>query len=45
MPITDSWVDNDCFMMPIGKLIQRGVPQGYMIGVGFFLFTLMMHNI
>jgi DHA2 family multidrug resistance protein len=24
------------FMMPIiGKLIQRGVPQGYMIGVGF----------
>jgi hypothetical protein len=27
--IIDSWVDNDCFMMPIiGKLIQRGVPQG-----------------
>ncbi|WP_035673290.1 MDR family MFS transporter [Flavobacterium sp. 83] len=35
-------------MMPIiGKLIQRGVPQGYMVGVGFlifFFFTLMMHN-
>jgi DHA2 family multidrug resistance protein len=27
------------FMMPIiGKLIQRGVPQGYMIGVGFLVF-------
>jgi len=36
------------FMMPIvGKLIQRGVPQTYMVAVGFlifFLFTLMMHN-
>ena len=36
------------FMMPIiGKLIQRGVPQGYMIGLGFlifFFFTLMMRN-
>lgn len=36
------------FMMPIiGKLIQRGVPQGYMVGVGFlvfFFFTFMMHN-
>lgn len=36
------------FMMPIiGKLIQRGIPQGYMVGVGFlifFFFTLMMHN-
>ena len=36
------------FMMPIiGKLIQRGVPQGYMVGLGFlvfFLFTFMMHN-
>ena len=36
------------FMMPIiGKLIQRGVPQGYMVGVGFlifFFFTLMMYN-
>jgi len=35
-------------MMPIiGKLIQRGIPQGYMVGVGFlifFFFTLMMHN-
>jgi DHA2 family multidrug resistance protein len=28
-------------MMPIiGKLIQRGVPQGYMIGVGFLVFFL-----
>ncbi|EIA08338.1 MDR family MFS transporter [Flavobacterium frigoris] len=36
------------FMMPIiGKLIQKGVPQGYMIALGFlifFLFTLMMRN-
>ena len=36
------------FMMPIiGKLIQRGVPQGYMVGVGFlifFFFTFMMYN-
>ena len=37
------------FMMPIiGNLIQRGVPQAYMVGVGFavfFLFTFWMHNI
>lgn len=37
------------FMMPIiGKLIQRGVPQGYMVAVGFFvffIFTFWMHNI
>ncbi|WP_026977504.1 MDR family MFS transporter [Flavobacterium tegetincola] len=37
------------FMMPIiGKLIQRGVPQGYMVAVGFFvffLFTFWMRNI
>lgn len=37
------------FMMPIiGKLIQRGVPQGYMVAVGFFVFfvfTFWMHNI
>lgn len=36
------------FMMPIiGKLIQKGVPQGYMVAIGFlifFFFTLMMHN-
>ncbi len=36
------------FMMPIvGKLIQRGVPQTYLVAVGFFiffLFTLMMYN-
>jgi MFS transporter, DHA2 family, multidrug resistance protein len=36
------------FMMPIvGKLIQRGIPQGYMVAVGFlifFFFTLMMYN-
>ena len=36
------------FMMPfIGKMIQKGVPQGYMVGVGFvifFLFTFMMRN-
>jgi DHA2 family multidrug resistance protein len=36
------------FMMPIiGKLIQRGVPQGYMVSAGFlvfFIFTFMMHN-
>ncbi|MDR6967796.1 DHA2 family multidrug resistance protein [Flavobacterium arsenatis] len=37
------------FMMPIiGKLIQRGVPQGYMVAAGFlvfFVFTFWMHNI
>ncbi|MFY0482224.1 DHA2 family efflux MFS transporter permease subunit [Flavobacterium sp. PLA-1-15] len=37
------------FMMPIiGKLIQRGVPQGYMVALGFlvfFIFTFWMHNI
>ncbi|HEX9979903.1 MAG TPA: MDR family MFS transporter [Flavobacterium sp.] len=37
------------FMMPIiGRLIQNGVPQGYMVAVGFaifFGFTLWMHNI
>jgi len=37
------------FMMPIiGKLIQRGVPQGYMVAIGFlvfFVFTFWMHNI
>ena len=37
------------FMMPIiGNLIQKGVPQGYMVGLGFvifFLFTFMMRNI
>ena len=37
------------FMMPIiGKLIQRGVPQGYMVAVGFFVFfvfTFWMRNI
>ena len=37
------------FMMPIvGKLMQRGVHQGYMIAGGFlifFLFTFIMHNI
>jgi DHA2 family multidrug resistance protein len=29
------------------KLIQKGVPQGYMIGAGFLvlLFTYMMHNV
>lgn len=36
-------------MMPIiGNLIQRGVPQGYMVAVGFvifFGFTFWMHNI
>lgn len=36
------------FMMPIvGKLLQRGVPQSYMVGLGFlifFFFTYMMHN-
>jgi len=37
------------FMMPfIGKMIQRGVPQMYMVAVGFlvfFFFTYWMHNI
>jgi len=36
------------FMMPIiGNMIQKGVPQAYMVGIGFlvfFLFTFMMHN-
>ncbi|MBC7848010.1 MAG: multidrug efflux MFS transporter [Flavobacterium sp.] len=36
-------------MMPfIGKMIQRGVPQSYMVAVGFlifFFFTFWMHNI
>lgn len=35
-------------MMPfVGTMIQKGVPQGYMVGVGFlvfFFFTFMMHN-
>jgi DHA2 family multidrug resistance protein len=35
-------------LMPfIGKLIQRGVPQAYMVSIGFlifFFFTLLMHN-
>ncbi len=37
------------FMMPIvGNMIQKGIPQGYMVAVGFaifFCFTLWMHNI
>lgn len=36
------------FMMPmIGKLIQRGIPQTYMVALGFlafFIFTYWMHN-
>lgn len=36
-------------MMPfIGKMIQRGIPQAYMVAVGFFIFfcfTFWMHNI
>ncbi|WP_333601087.1 MDR family MFS transporter [Flavobacterium sp.] len=36
------------FMMPmIGKLIQRGVPQTYLVALGFlafFIFTYWMHN-
>ena len=36
-------------MMPfIGKMIQKGVPQGYMVGFGFlvfFLFTFWMRNV
>ena len=35
-------------MMPIvGNLLQKGVPQSYMVGLGFlifFFFTYMMHN-
>ncbi len=37
------------FMMPIiGNLIQKGVPQGYMVGLGFlifFFFTFWMYNV
>ncbi|MBK0369857.1 MDR family MFS transporter [Flavobacterium agrisoli] len=37
------------FMMPfIGKMIQKGIPQAYMIATGFlifFFFTFMMHNV
>ena len=37
------------FMMPmIGKLIQRGVPQTYLVAMGFlafFIFTYWMHNV
>jgi len=37
------------FMMPIiGRLIQKGVPQSYMVAVGFllfFIFTFWMHNV
>jgi len=37
------------FMMPmIGKMIQRGIPQAYMVAVGFlvfFGFTFWMHNV
>jgi DHA2 family multidrug resistance protein len=37
------------FMMPIiGRLIQKGVPQTYMVAIGFlifFFFTFWMHNI
>ena len=36
------------FMMPfIGKMIQRGVPQTYLVAIGFFaffIFTYWMHN-
>ena len=36
-------------LMPfVGKMIQRGIPQGYMVGVGFlvfFIFTFWMRNI
>ena len=36
-------------LMPfVGKMIQRGVPQGYMVGVGFivfFVFTFWMRNV
>lgn len=37
-----------CLMPFIGKLIQRGVPQTYMVAVGFlafFIFTYWMHDI
>ena len=37
------------FMMPIiGNMIQKGVPQGYMVGVGFvifFFFTFWMYKV
>jgi DHA2 family multidrug resistance protein len=37
------------FMMPfIGKAIQRGIPQAYMVALGFlifFVFTFWMHNV
>lgn len=37
------------FMMPIiGRMIQKGIPQVYMVAVGFFIFfafTLWMHNV
>jgi len=37
------------FMMPfIGKMIQKGVPQAYMVGAGFlifFIFTFWMRNV
>lgn len=37
------------FMMPIiGNLLQKGVPQGYLVGLGFFvffIFTFWMHNV
>ncbi|WP_366182779.1 MDR family MFS transporter [Flavobacterium ovatum] len=37
------------FMMPIvGRMIQKGIPQTYMVAAGFltfFIFTLMMHNV
>ncbi|HRB70988.1 MDR family MFS transporter [Flavobacterium sp. WV_118_3] len=37
------------FMMPIiGRLIQKGVPQSYMVAAGFllfFIFTFWMHNV
>jgi DHA2 family multidrug resistance protein len=36
-------------LMPfVGKMIQKGIPQGYMVGVGFlvfFIFTFWMRNI
>ena len=36
------------FLMPIvGNMIQKGIPQSYMVAVGFlafFIFTLLMHN-
>jgi DHA2 family multidrug resistance protein len=37
------------FMMPIiGNMIQKGVPQGYLVAIGFavfFFFTFWMHNV